>query len=400
MPSVPEKEIQRRHLAMKTRLGDLDPSDPPIDLLIVVQKADLYYLSGTIQQCHLLFSKEGSARLLVRKVLERAQEDSAVTDIRPMRSLRDLKSHVREVCGNPPWRIGMELDVLPVNLWKAYEKLFGEDAEIVDGSGVILATRAQKSDWELEQFRQAAAIHRQLFEEVPLLLAEGVSTYQLQTLVERRACELGHCGMIRMRGLDVETSIGVVVSGEEGALPSHSMFPIGGKGTHPWVSGGGSFQRIQPNTPVILDYLMSTSGYHADCTRMAVKGEFPDEAREIFKKIQGVMRLCEESLKVGAVPSKIYQAAVDRAADEGLSDGFMGPKGYQVGFVGHGVGLEVNEVPVIAPRFDKPLVVGNTLAIEPKYTHPEWGVIGLENSYAVREDGPENLTPVPEDIIS
>ena len=88
------------------------------------------------------------------------------------------------------------------------------------------------------------------------------------------------------------------------------------------------------------------------------------------------------------------------ANDKGIGDNFMGPGELAVKFVGHSVGLEVNELPVLAPRFDEPLGEGNTLAIEPKYTHPSWGVIGVENTYAVRADRLENLTEIPEDIIS
>lgn len=396
MVSVPRDELERRHGALR-RL--LDESEPAVDAVVVLQKTDLYYLTGTIQQGHFLLPREGSSRLLVRKVVERAREDSALDDVRSMRSLKELREQCRELCGPPPWRIGMELDVMPVNLWNRYRHVFGDDAEIVDVSAAITRARSRKSEWEVEQFRQAAEIHARIFAELPHILREDISTYEVQTRLERRACELGHCGIIRMRGLDAECTIGLVVSGAEGAVPSHSMFPIGGPGTHPWVAAGGSFRALEPNTPIILDYLMSTTGYHADCSRMAVKGEFPDEATEIFQKIEGLLRFCEERLEVGAVPSQIYQDVVERAADEGLADGFMGPTGYQVPFVGHAVGLEVNETPVVAPRFDEPLVEGNTLAIEPKYTHSRWGVIGLENTYWIKEGGPENLTDVSEDVI-
>ena len=396
MLSVPRDELRLRHRRLSERLA---AEEPPVDAVLIVQKADLYYLAGTVQQCHLVMPLQDAPRLLVRKVIERAREDSALEDVRPMRSLKEIKEHCREVCGPPPWRIGMELDVLSVNQWRRYEMIFGGDAEIVDASSALLNTRARKSDWELDQLRQAARIHRQVFEELPELLKDDISTYELQMRLDQRACELGHCGVIRMRGLDVECTIGLVVSGEEGAIPSHSMFPVGGKGPHPWVSAGGTFKTIEPDTPIALDYLMSTSGYHADCTRMAVKGKFSEDAAEIFARIQGLLRFCEEQLRVGAIPSRIYEAVVERAREVGLADGFMGPEGYQVRFIGHGVGLEVNEIPVVAPRFDEPLAPGNTLAIEPKYTHPRWGVIGLENTYVIKEDGPENLTPVEEAIF-
>lgn len=396
-PTIPRGEIERRIRAFQRRM---DEGDPRLEAVVIVQNVDLYYFAGTIQTAHLLIPLKGEPRLLVRKVLERARLDSPLARVCRLRSLKELPAVLRETCGPPPWRLGMELDVVPVNLLRTYDRLFGGDAEIVDASPLILGVRAVKSDWEIERFRQAAEIHRQLFAELPVLLREDVSSYGLQVRLEGRARELGHCGVIRMRGLNVETSIGLVVSGAEGALPSYSMFPIGGPGTHPWVAQGGSQRPLQRGVPIIVDFLSSREGYHADCTRMAVKGRFPKEAEEILGRLRGLLRFCEEEVRAGAVPSKIYAAVLERAADEGLGDGFMGPEGYQVRFVGHGVGLEVNEIPVLAPRFDAPLVAGNTLAIEPKFTHPKWGVIGVENTYVVRDEGVENLTPFSEDVIS
>jgi Xaa-Pro aminopeptidase len=294
----------------------------------------------------------------------------------------------------------MELDVVPAATLRAYTGLFGKDAEILDASPLILACRAVKSEWEVGEITRAAELHNGVFGSIPELLQGEVSSYELQCLLQAKAASLGHCGVVRMRGLNLETPIGIVLSGEEGAVPSHSLFPMGGEGTHPWVALGGSRRKIAPDTPIIADFLMSLSGYHADATRMAVKGRFPDEAAEIFASLRRVLRYAESLLRAGAVPSAVYRDVVELAGSLGLADGFMGPKELQVPFVGHGVGLEVNEVPVLAPRFDEPLASGTTLAVEPKYTHSRWGVIGVENTYVVREGGVELLTRVPEDVIA
>jgi Xaa-Pro aminopeptidase len=397
MPSVPAAEIDRRVRAVQDELAG---AEPPVDLLLVVQKADLFYLSGTVQQCHLALPTEGSPRLLVRKVLETAEADSPIRDIVPLRSFRELPGHVRNLCGEPPWRIGMELDVLPVDLWRTYRGVFGDDAEIVDCSPQFLAVRSRKSEWELDQFRDAARIHPLLFAD-PLrrLLAEDVSPYDLELRLEAEARALGHCGLVRLRGLDVETGIGIAVSGPDGAVPSNSMFPIGGTGPHAWVSHGGTRAPVRRDVPIILDFLMSTTGYHVDCSRMAVRGAFPDRAASILERIGDLLRGMESRLMPGVRPSEIYRSAVEEASAAGLGSGFMGPPGYQVNFVGHGVGLEVNELPVIGPRSNRPLQAGNVIALEPKYTDPEYGVIGIENTYVVNENGAEKLTTATEAVV-
>ena len=397
MPSVPAAEIDRRVRAVQDELAR---EDSPVDLLLVAQKADLFYLSGTVQQCHLALPAEGSPRLLVRKVLETAEADSPIRDIVPLRSFRELPGHVRDLCGEPPWRIGMELDVLPVDLWRTYRGVFGDDAEIVDCSPQLLAVRSRKSEWELGQFRAAARIHPLLFGDLlRRLLAEDVSTYDLQVWLEAEARSLGHCGLVRLRGLDVETGIGIAVSGPDGAVPSNSMFPIGGTGPHAWVSHGGTRAPIRRDVPIILDFLTSTTGYHVDCSRMAVRGAFPDRAASILERIGDLLRGMESRLRAGVQPSEIYRSAVEEATAAGLGSGFMGPPGYQVNFVGHGVGLEVNELPVIGPRSNRPLQAGNVIALEPKYTDPEYGVIGIENTYVVNENGAEKLTTATEAVV-
>ncbi len=397
MPSVPAAEIDRRVRAVQDELAR---EDSPVDLLLVVQKADLFYLSGTVQQCHLALPAEGSPRLLVRKVLETAEADSPIRDIVPLRSFRELPGHVRDLCGEPPWRIGMELDVLPVDLWRTYRGVFGDDAEIVDCSPQLLAVRSRKSEWELDQFRDAARIHPLLFADPLLrLLAADVSPYDLQVRLEAEARALGHCGLVRLRGLDVETGIGIAVSGPDGAVPSNSMFPIGGTGPHAWVSHGGTRAPLRRDVPIILDFLMSTTGYHVDCSRMAVRGAFPDRAATILERIGDLLRGMESRLRAGVRPSEIYRSAVEEGTAAGLGSGFMGPPGYQVNFVGHGVGLEVNELPVIGPRSNRPLQAGNVIALEPKYTDPEYGVIGIENTYVVNENGAEKLTTATEAVV-
>jgi len=398
MTTVPRTETEQRVARVQARMA---AANPAIDALILVQTADLYYLSGTAQTAHLIVPATGEPRLLVRKILDRAQEDSPLADIRPLGSMKDLAGHLDELCGTGTKRVGLELDVLPVNTLRFYEKILGSGVETVDGSPAVLACRAVKSEYEIDQLREAGRVHSKICEAIVEELSSGaeLSTYQLGARLDLRARELGHCGVIRMRGLNVEAGIGTVVSGEDGAIPSHSVFPIGGRGPHPYAPLAGSHAPIENDVPIISDYLINLTGYHSDCTRMAVRGTFPDEAAEILAVMQSLLRHCESTVRAGVIPSAVYQDVVERATEAGLGENFMGPGKLGVSFIGHSVGLEVNETPVLAPRFDEPLEVGNTIAIEPKYTHARFGVIGLENTYAVREDGLELLTEASEDVV-
>ncbi|MBI4584093.1 MAG: aminopeptidase P family protein [Planctomycetes bacterium] len=398
MTAVPEAEILARIRSLQARFA---AASPPVDAALILQSLDLYYFAGTIQNCHLLVPREGRPRLLVRKVLERARADSPLEDVRPMTSLKALPGEIRSLCGPPPWRLGMELDVLPVLLFNQYLELLGGQGqvEVADLSRPILEIRSVKSEWEIGQIRAAARINDRLYRDLPELLGENLSTGELQAVLDARARLAGHLGAVRMRGFNMECLLGVVVSGPSGAAPGHGQFPIGGTGPHPALALGGDARKIERDRPVVFDYLANATGYHHDQTRMAVIGRLPEEAERIYGEMQGLLRLVEKRLVPGAVPSQIYEEALARAKERGLEAGFLGPPGHAVGFVGHGLGLEVNEIPVLARRFVAPLAAGTVLAVEPKFTHPELGVIGLENTYAVRAGQPENLSLSPEEVI-
>lgn len=397
MPAVPRREIHRRVRALQDRLAS---AEPPLDVAVILEHVDLYYLSGTVQTAHLLVPVHGTPRLLVRKVLERAREDSPLEDIRSMTSLRQLTDALRELCGPPPWRIGMELDVIPVLAHRRYRELLGDGTEIHDVSGSLLELRSVKSDWEIEQIRDAARINERIYRELSEFLSADLSSYELQAILDCRARTAGHVGLVRMRGFNVNGLIGVVASGASGAMPGHSEFPIGGLGPHPVLAHGGDLAKLERDTPIVFDYLASVTGYHHDQTRMAVIGRFPPEAERIYEGMREILRAVEAGLRPGRSAATIYAEALDHAGRLGLADGFMGLPRHAVRFVGHSIGLEVNEMPVLARKFDRPIEVGNVFAVEPKFTHPRLGVIGLENTYAIRQDGCENLGSTPEDVVS
>ncbi len=396
MTAIPPDEILGRIQKLQALLS---ASEPTIDVALVLDQVNQYYLSGTIQSAHLLVPAEGEATLLVRKVLERAQEESPIENIKPFSSLKNLSAELELVAGPRPWRIGIELDVLPAKTFSLYQKILGDSVEFVDISPTIAQLRSVKSSWELEQIRTSAQINQKLYEAMPEILSPELSTYELQSVLNCRACLFGHIGLVRMRGFNVDGLIGVVASGPTGAEPGHSAFPIGGLGPHPSIAHGGDFNKIHVHTPVIFDYLANQNGYHHDQTRMAVIGKLNAEAMKIFDGMQGLLRAVEARLKPGKAPSEIYEEVLALAEERGLAEGFMGQPGYKVPFIGHAIGLEVNETPVLAKKFDAPLVEGNVLAVEPKYTHPELGVIGLENTYAITEDGFENLGTASEEVV-
>ncbi|MDE5899823.1 MAG: M24 family metallopeptidase, partial [Muribaculaceae bacterium] len=102
--------------------------------------------------------------------------------------------------------------------------------------------------------------------------------------------------------------------------------------------------------------------------------------------------------KPGTEAKALYETARQIAESHGLSDYFMGHRSH-AGFVGHGVGIQINELPVIAPRSRHILAEGNVIALEPKFVIPDTGAVGIENTYVVEAGGMRSITNAPEAII-
>ena len=125
-------------------------------------------------------------------------------------------------------------------------------------------------------------------------------------------------------------------------------------------------------------------------------------------QIEGVMLVSTSTIEIqdtivakarpGAVCGDLYDLAVDIARRNGFADYFMGV-GQKAKFVGHGIGLEINESPVLAPRVAQTLEPGMVFALEPKIVLPGIGPLGVENSWAVTATGLEKLTLCGEDIV-
>ena len=102
--------------------------------------------------------------------------------------------------------------------------------------------------------------------------------------------------------------------------------------------------------------------------------------------------------KPGIACEVLYDIAAEMAKEAGFADKFMGT-GQQAKFIGHGIGLEINEAPVLAPRMKQELEPGMVFALEPKIVLPGIGPVGIENSWVVTNERIEKLTNCNEEII-
>ena len=389
--TVPSAEIERRLAAFRQALRAAG-----IDAALVVQNADLYYLAGTVQQSHLLVPATGEAVLLTRKTFARAREESPLA-VEPLPSVRRLGELVAQRCGGMPQVIGLELDVLPVAQFRRYERQF-RGASFADVGPLLVAQRAVKSRWEVARIAAAAALGDEVYRRIPGLLREGLTEAAFAGLVEAEARALGHQGVVRMRAFNSEMFYGQLLSGTSGAVPSFLDTPLAGMGLSPAIAQGASFKAIGRGEPIVFDFVPVLDGYTSDFTRIFALGELPAQLTRAYACALRAQAAVSALARPGALCRDLYETALAVARDAGLEAHFMGYGPAQVRFVGHGVGIELDELPVLSPN-DQALAEGMVFALEPKFVFPGVGAIGIENTWAVTADGAERLTRAPEEIV-
>jgi len=385
-------ELSRRINGLQTKMAAND-----IEGALIVQNSDLFYFAGTAQQAHLYIPADGPPILMVRKDMTRARTESPLERIVPLSSPRQIPEILREYAYPQPASLGLECDVLPVNLYQAYQKIFS-GSRILDASILIRLTRAVKSAYEIDLITQAAERADQVAGSMGELLEPGLTEIELAGLIEARARALGHQGLVRMRLWGSEMFYGHLMSGPAAAVPSYLASPTGGTGTSPAFAQGPGFRRIGRNETVLLDYVFAWQGYLADHTRIFATGELPDELKQAHAAMLGIQEMLKTAARPGVPAGELYELALARATEQGQGAFFMGAGDQRVRFVGHGIGIELDEFPLLAQGQQLPLAAGMVIALEPKVVMPGKGVVGIENTHVVEVDGLRQLTVFEEAI--
>ncbi len=382
---IPREELEKRWSKVRERME--------CDALVVLQNVDQYYLTGTLQNGVLWFPMEGEPLLAVRKSFERAKAESALKNIVQLNAYSDLPGLVP----NAGETLGFELDVVPAATYQMVSKYF-TGSKTVDGSGALRTARSVKTPYEVECIRRAARMLDKAFLDIPSQLREGLAEYELAARIEYVMRMEGHQGLTRVRRFNMEMFYGAVSFGETASYPHNFDGPVGVRGLYPAAPSMGSRRRLKRGEPVMVDVLGGYAGYIADGSRTYSLGAVSPQMRDTHEFILELNSWIEDQLKPGSIPSEVYSNILARVSKTSFARHFMGAGENQVKFVAHGVGLELDELPVIAPKFDTPLQAGVVLAVEPKVFYPGLGGVGTENTYVITETGCERLTTCPQEI--
>lgn len=364
-----------------------------IDAALITCNVNLIYTFGRVVSGYLYLPLNAPARLFIKR--PNNIEGEHIHSIRKPEQLPDL---IKE-CGLPmPAKLMLEGDELAFTEYNRLAACFPEVEVVSCGTSLIRKARSIKTNMEIEMFRRTGAAHTKVYEQIPSVYQPGMTDRQLSIEIERLMRLEGCLGIFRVFGQSMEIFMGSLLAGDNAAAPSPYDFALGGEGLDPSLPGGANGTLLQAGQSVMVDMGGNFYGYMGDMTRVFSIGKLPDRAYTAHQVCLEIQEAVVQKAKPGTVCEDLYNTAIDIVTKAGFADYFMGGD-QKAKFIGHGIGLEINEMPVLAPRMKQELEPGMVFALEPKIVLPGVGPVGIENSWAVTAEGLEKLTLCGEEIV-
>ena len=364
-----------------------------IDAALITCNVNLIYTYGRVVSGYLYLPLNAPARLFIKR-----PNDIEGEHIHPIRKPEQITELLKE-CGLPlPAKLMLEGDELSFTEYNRLAACFPETEVVPCGTALIRQARSVKTPIEIEMFRRSGAAHTKAYEQIPSVYQPGMTDRQLSIEIERLMRLEGCLGIFRVFGQSMEIFMGSLLAGDNAAVPSPYDFALGGKGLDPSLPGGVSGTLLQAGQCFMVDMGGNFYGYMGDMSRVFSIGRLPEQAYTAHQTCIEIQEEIAAMAKPETVCEDMYNKAIEIVTKAGFADYFMGVD-QKAKFIGHGIGLEINEMPVLAPRMKQELEPGMVFALEPKIVLPGIGPVGIENSWAVTTDGLEKLTWCKEEII-
>ena len=380
-----ELELKWRRIQQAMRQEEADGC-------LLTMNMNLYYVSGQVFNGYFYLPAEGRPYWFVKRLT--IPETNQVHVIRKPEQIPDF---FRDLNLAMPRKLLLEADELSYNEYIRLQHVFRAEAT-GNASALIRHIRMIKTPWEIEQMRISARKHEAVYREIPACYRPGMRDIELQIEIEKRMRVHGSLGYFRAFGSNMDIFMGSLLAGENAGEPSPFDFALGGTGMHASGPLGANGTLLREGTTVMADMSGNYTAYQTDMTRVFSIGKLPDRAYRVHRVALEIQARMERTAKPGVPFAELYRDALAMAGQEGLEDCFMGTR-FQAKFVGHGVGLEINELPVLTTRSKDILQPGMTFAFEPKFVLAGIGAVGIENTFLVTDSGVEKMTLLDENII-
>ena len=364
--------------------------DASVDAILLGDNANLYFLTGRVFAGYAYIPLKGLPVFFIRRPVE--LEGDGIVYIRKPEEITE------SIGMSAPVSIGLELDVLSYSTVTRLIRVF-PGSELKNASAIMREVRAVKPPHALELLRESGAKQTRVYKRIPGLFHEGMSDYDLQVAIEHISRMQGCLGQFRISGDSMELYMGNILAGNNADTPSPYDFAMGGAGMDPSLPVGANGTLITPGTTVMVDINGNYNGYMTDMTRVFSLGDIGPLAHRAHQCSIDIHRALCDMMRPGVETKALWEKAMEIVEAADLKVYYMGHRQH-AGFIGHGVGIEINELPVIAPRSRDIIQEHNVIALEPKFVIPHVGAVGIENTYIIHADHVECITTAPEEIIS
>ncbi len=389
---VPGSELESRHQGLQERL-----SENGIPAALILQKADLFYYTGTTQAGWLFVPAQGIPLFMVFKDMDRARAESGMEQVIPLLSPKKIPDTLKGLGYHVPGILGLEMDVLPASQFLMFQDIF-KGPVIKDISSLIRLQRAVKSEFEIHCIKESSALADRVAQKAAQIIRPGMTEIELASRLEAHARQLGHQGLVPMRIWNNDLFYGHIMTGAGAAVPGAISSPTAGAGLNPFVGQGPGRSPIRAHEPVLVDYVFALNGYLSDHARIFSLGRVDPDMEKAHQDMLAIQEEVKKRAVPGAVTGDLYGIMKDMAGDLGHGATFMGGAEPRIRFAGHGLGIELDEFPFIAKGQSLALEKNMVIALEPKVVVPGKGVAGIENTLLVTEKGLDPLTRFPDGI--
>lgn len=363
-----------------------------IDAALITCNVNLIYTYGCVVSGYLYLPLHSPALLFIKRPNNITGEHMF-----PIRKPEQIIDLLKEKGLPLPQKLMLEGDEISYTEYNRLAAIFPE-AEVVNGTPLIRQARSVKTPVEVELFRRSGLFHAKAYEQIPTVYRPGMTDIEFSIEIERLMRLQGNLGIFRVFGQSMEIFMGSVLTGDNAAVPSPYDFALGGEGLDPALPGGANKTPLREGQSVMVDLGGNFNGYMGDMSRVFSVGKLSEEAYTAHRVCLEIQEEVSLMAQPGAVCEDLYNKAIEIVTKAGFADKFMGI-GQQAKFIGHGIGLEINEAPVLAPRIKQELEPGMVFALEPKIIIPGVGPVGIENSWVVTQESVEKLTLCEEEIV-
>lgn len=368
---------------------------------LIMQPRDLYYYAGTAQPANLWVPQRGDPILFTRRAHRLAREATWIEHTVGAGGFGELHDTLDEFGSAPSSGdvIGVEQDVVPHRMLERLKQEFA-GVELGNVSPPVLKQRLVKTDGEVRRIREAVELWKRSHEAIMEAAAPGVREHEVAAAMEHAARSAGGDGTVWQRRWDADLPAGgIVASGPNAWEVSGQAMTVTGVGLSQALPWGPSDRQLRDGDLMVVDFDISYKGYHCDITRTYCIGEPSEEQRDLWERLLDLHLQVIEQIRPGVTGEELYLFAAKLAEKAGVADNFMGVGNARGEYIGHSIGLELDEWPVLGTGSREPLPEGAVVTIEPKFMVPGLGAVMVEDDILVTPGGREVLSDLERELF-